>query len=87
MLVSGGYPGDFEKGKVISGIDSCHGSLVFHAGTSDKNESIITSGGRVIAITSLGNNLTEALETSMRNASLINYEGKYFRKHIGKDLM
>src|SRR5688572_713761 len=83
MLVSGGYPGEFEKGKVVSGIDDCDGSLVFHAGTANQKENIITSGGRVIAITSLGKNINDALETSMRNASLINYEGKYFRKDIG----
>ncbi len=87
MLVSGGYPGEFQKGKVIAGIDKCENSLIFHAGTAEKNGEIITAGGRVIAITSLGNSIEEALMHSMRNAEIIQYDNKNFRKDIGKDLM
>ncbi|MDQ3049469.1 MAG: phosphoribosylamine--glycine ligase [Bacteroidota bacterium] len=87
MLVSGGYPGEFQKGKVITGLDKCENSLIFHAGTSEKNGEIITSGGRVIAITSLGQTMEEALMHSMRNAEIIQYENKNFRKDIGKDLL
>ena len=89
MLVSGGYPGEYSKGKVITGLDKTSGSLIFHAGTSHSKDTdeIQTSGGRVIAITSFGNNISEAANQSYKNADLINYEGKYFRKDIGKDLI
>jgi phosphoribosylamine---glycine ligase len=87
MLVSGGYPGDFEKGKIISGLGQSEGSLIFHAGTAEMGNQVATSGGRVIAVTSMGNSISEALQISMRNAELIQYEKKYFRRDIGKDLM
>lgn len=87
MLVSGGYPGSFEKGKIISGIENCEGSLIFHAGTSQKNNDTITSGGRVIAITSLGNSISDALTVTMQNAEKINYDSKYYRRDIGMDLL
>ena len=87
MLVSGGYPGDFEKGKIISGLENINDSLIFHAGTSEKDGQVITSGGRVIAVTSFGNNIAEALKTSMYNASAIQYDQKYFRRDIGQDLL
>ena len=87
MLVSGGYPGDYEKGKLISGMDAVDGGLVFHAGTSLKNEILVTSGGRVIAVTSLGNSIGEAIQSAMKNAEAIQFEKKYYRRDIGKDLI
>lgn len=86
MLVSGGYPGDYEKGKVISGLDQIEDSIVFHAGTKEINGEIVTDGGRVIAVSSYGNSKDEALATSFRNAAKISYDGKYFRSDIGFDL-
>ena len=87
ILASGGYPGDFEKGKVISGHDQVTDSIVFHAGTTLKDNQIVTSGGRVMAITSFGESIQEAKEKSMRNAEMIQFENKYFRKDIGSDLI
>ena len=86
MLVSGGYPGNYEKGKMISGLDKIKDSIIFHAGTTNKNGEIITNGGRVIAISSYGNNKNEALSISFKNAETIAFEGKYFRSDIGSDL-
>jgi phosphoribosylamine--glycine ligase len=84
MLVSKGYPGDYEKGRTITAIDQCKNSIVFHAGTklNDKNE-LLTNGGRVIAITSFGDSVKEAVAQSLKNAEVIQFEGKYFRKDIG----
>ena len=86
MLVSGGYPGDYQKGKVISGLDKVTDSIVFHAGTSTLNNQTVTNGGRVVAISSYGNTKDEALTKSFRNADQIVFDGKYYRKDIGFDL-
>ncbi|MCR5180695.1 MAG: phosphoribosylamine--glycine ligase [Bacteroidaceae bacterium] len=87
MLVSGGYPGHYEKGKVITGIDDVRGSVVFHAGTALSPEGqVVTSGGRVIAVSSYGANKAEALAKSFAEAQKIQFEGKYFRRDIGADL-
>ena len=86
MLVSGGYPGDYEKGKVITGLDQVEGSLVFHAGTAVKDGQIVTAGGRVMTVSSYGATKDEALAQSFAEAQKINYDGKYFRRDIGFDL-
>ena len=86
MLVSGGYPEDYEKGKEITGLNTVEGSIVFHAGTASNEDQIVTNGGRVMAISSYGNSKTEALAVSFANAKRIQYEGKYFRSDIGFDL-
>lgn len=83
MLVSGGYPGDYTKGKVITGLDQVSDSILFHAGTAQEGHQVLSAGGRVIAITSLAGSLKEALTQSYRNASLVDFEGKYYRKDIG----
>jgi len=88
FLVSGGYPGDYEKGKVIMGLDKVKGSIAFHAGTGNaKGGACITAGGRVIALTSLGKDIPSALRKSNRNAKAIQFEGKNYRRDIGKDLI
>jgi len=86
MLVSGGYPGDYEKGKMITGLEQVKDSIAFHAGTKEENDMVVTNGGRVIAVTSYGNTMEEALKKSFANSEKINYEGKYYRKDIGFDL-
>jgi phosphoribosylamine---glycine ligase len=86
VLASGGYPGNYEKGKTIEGLDGLEGSLVFHAGTALREGGILTNGGRVLAVTSLAAGLPEAIDRSNRNASLIHFEGRYYRTDIGFDL-
>jgi phosphoribosylamine---glycine ligase len=86
MVVSGGYPEDYEKGKVITGIENISDSLVFHAGTKLDKEQIVTNGGRVIAITSYGDNFQEAIKKSYQNIDKLHFDKMYFRKDIGFDL-
>jgi len=86
VLVSGGYPEEFEKGKIITGFEQIEGSIAFHAGTTQKDGNIVTSGGRVMAVSSYGNSKDEALALSFANAQKIQYDGKYFRRDIGFDL-
>ena len=86
MLVAGGYPGDYEKGKVMTGFEEVTDSILFHAGTTVKDGNVVTNGGRVIAVSSYGKDKAEALAMSFKNAQKISYEGKYFRSDIGFDL-
>lgn len=86
MVVSGGYPEDYEKGKEISGLENIQDSIVFHAGTKFDNDKIVTNGGRVLAFTSFGNDFREALITSYQNIGKIHFDNMYYRKDIGFDL-
>lgn len=87
MLVSAGYPDKYEKGKLITGIDAALGSIIYQAGTRREGEKTLSNGGRVIAITSLGNDIQDALNKSYKNAEIIDFEGKNYRKDIGLDLL
>jgi phosphoribosylamine--glycine ligase len=86
MLVSGGYPGTYKKGKTIYGLNDTKGSVLFHAGTRLEEANVVTSGGRVISVSSWGSSIKEALSISYRNAELLEFEGKYYRTDIGFDL-
>ncbi len=86
MLVSGGYPGDYEKNKEMSGLDSVTDSILFHAGTKLSGDKVLTNGGRVIAVSSYGETKDEALALSFKNAEKISFDKKYYRKDIGFDL-
>ena len=86
MCVSGGYPGSYEKGKPISGLDEAEaeGCILFHAGTRSLGEgTTVTSGGRVIACSAYGDNIVEAVDKALDGASKIDFDGKYFRHDIG----
>lgn len=87
MCVAGGYPGEYLKGKPIAGIDNVRDSIVFHAGTELDGDVVKATGGRVLAVTSLQDNLFEALQHATADAARIYYDGVYFRKDIGFDLM
>jgi len=86
MLVSGGYPGSYETGKEILGLDKTEDCVIFHAGTKSESDKVLTSGGRVLAVTSYGKSMGEALEKSYNNAELISFEGSYYRSDLGFDL-
>lgn len=88
MMVSGGYPGSYEKGKLISGLDKVMQSTVFHAGTKrDAEGNVVTSGGRVLSVSSYGDSIADALANSYASIALIDFDGHYFRRDIGRDLM
>lgn len=86
MVVSGGYPEEFEKGKVISGLENILDSIVFHAGTKLENNQVVTNGGRVLTVTSYGDNFEEAIKKSYQNIAKLNFDKMYFRRDIGNDL-
>ena len=87
MLVAGGYPGDYTKGDLISDLDKISGSILFHSGTRFSGTEVVTNGGRVIAISSKGKNIPEALDLSYRNAAKIQFKNKFFRRDLGFDLL
>lgn len=87
VLVSGGYPEEYKKNKVVTGLDAIKDSHVFHSGTALKNDAVITNGGRVFAVTSFGKTIEDAIAKSFEASDAITYEGKYYRSDIGKDLM
>ncbi|MEP2668366.1 MAG: phosphoribosylamine--glycine ligase [Cyclobacteriaceae bacterium] len=86
VMVAEGYPGDYDKGKVIDGLDKTERSLVFHAGTKSNGNEVITNGGRVLAVTGTGGSLEEASAEAYKAVSRIQWDGLYFRKDIGEDL-
>lgn len=86
MLVSGGYPGAYENGKEITNLEKVSDSIVFHAGTKQDGNTIVTNGGRVLAVTSYGNSISEAIGKSNNYANIIKFDGKHFRNDIGFDL-
>jgi phosphoribosylamine--glycine ligase len=86
MVVSGGYPEVFEKGKVITGLENITDSIVFHAGTKLENNQVVSNGGRVLTVTSYGDNFEEAIKKSYQNIAKLNFDKMYFRRDIGNDL-
>ncbi len=86
MMVSGGYPGSYEKGKKIGGLDKTSDCIVFHAGTKYDGDDVVTNGGRVIAVSAFGDDKEKALALSYKNAEVITFDKKYYRKDIGFDL-
>jgi phosphoribosylamine--glycine ligase len=86
MVVSGGYPEDYDKGFAISGIENITDSIVFHAGTKLENAQVVTAGGRVLAVTSFGDTFQEAIKKSYQNINKLHFDKMYFRKDIGFDL-
>jgi phosphoribosylamine--glycine ligase len=86
MLVSGGYPEAYEKGKEITGVETISDSIVFHAGAIEKDGKVVTSGGRVMAITSYGNTYPEAIKKSYQSIEKLHFDKMYYRKDIGFDL-
>ena len=87
MLVSGGYPEDFEKGKVITGLENITDSIVFHAGTKLNGDNVVSNGGRVLTVTSYGEDFQQAIKKSYQNIDKLNFDKMYFRKDIGFDLL
>ncbi len=87
MLVSGGYPEDYDKGKEISGLDQIQDSIVFHAGTKTENGKVVSNGGRVLAVTSYGNDFQEAIKKSYQSIGKLHFDTMYYRKDIGFDLL
>lgn len=92
VCVSGGYPGSYPKGMVIEGLpeegaEAPNGSVIFHAGTALRNGEVVTSGGRVLAVTSFGDSIPEATQHSYQTIDNIQYDGKYCRRDIGRDLL
>lgn len=88
VLTAKGYPNSYEKGKIIKNLEKVTDSMVFHAGTTtDKYNNVVSNGGRVIAVSSFGNTIKEARDLSMKNAAIIDFDGKYYRKDIGNDLI
>lgn len=87
MMVAGGYPGDYEKGKPISGLENVHDAFAFHAGTKKSGDAVLSNGGRVMAFTGFGNSIAEALSKSYRAAAAVSFDGCYFRRDIGQDLL
>jgi phosphoribosylamine--glycine ligase len=86
MVVSGGYPEEFEKGKVITGLENITDSIVFHAGTKLENNQVFSNGGRVLTVTSYGDNFEEAIKKSYQNIAKLQFDKMYFRRDIGNDL-
>ncbi|MCU0432065.1 MAG: phosphoribosylamine--glycine ligase [Bacteroidia bacterium] len=87
MMVSGGYPGDYAKGKVITGLGNVQNALAFHAGTAQKDGEVVTAGGRVLAFTAFGHSIEEALHLSYSAAGEVSFDGHYYRRDIGQDLI
>jgi phosphoribosylamine--glycine ligase len=87
MVVSGGYPEDFEKGKVITGLENITDSIVFHAGTKLEEGNVLSNGGRVLTVTSYGDDFQQAIKKSYQNIDKLSFDKMYFRKDIGFDLL